>query len=515
MKKIIFTMTFAILFVASQLFGQGLLLESTIHGELANGDEINVLAGPNTTQELELIIHVKNNSDAEKLVKVAFEITDQVTNSTHTFCWAGGCLPPEITEANATMDPQEMLEMSGHYNMLHEGEFLYGTTTVKYTFTELEEGKDNRPIVITVNYIVNMGFEERAIALLTPNDLPVQHDEEYLLQGNTSESMLVSHFKVKNNTNENINVLVKRERIELLYPAIDSFCWGSCYDPSVDVSPRALTINAGASLDNDFSGDYEHHNAIGESKIKYTFFLANNPYNATSVYVIYKVEENTANSISLMSNGIDVTNQELTVNGTPSDSELISTIKVKNMLDTEQEILISKEIISTNADFENTFTFAGDDFPSTIEETPFPYVLAGGSETEFSGHLLPNNIAGEAVIKYSFWNKDNADEKFFVTVNYIVKSDGINEYEQVFETLKAYPIPTDNILNIDYKFKQEDINARIVILNILGETIYTQKMNVNNEQISINTSNLENGMYFYSILNGNQNIISKKFIVSH
>ncbi len=386
MKKTLFTTAFMLILMGSQVFSQGFSLVSKLHGELGDGAEINVLAGPNTINELALEIEVKNNTDEVKNVRVLFEAISQMPNSELTFCWGGGCLPPEVTEtAGADIAPNEHMDFSGHYKMIYEFEPIYGSSQVKYTFENTNDV--SKPITITVNYIVNEGFEERAITLFSQDGIELlENDQEFVIESKVSEAdeFLVSKFNVKNNTDANIDVMVRRERIDLLPTAEDSFCWGTCFPPNIDVSNRPLTIEANSILENQFTGDYAHKGTVGESIIRYTFYLENNLYNSTSVKVIYKI-------------------------------------------------------------------------------TP----------------------------------------------------DGIDEYSQVFESLKTYPIPAKDMLNIDYKFKKENINANVVILNILGETIYNQEITNNEGQIKINTSNLENGMYFYSIFVDNKSSVTKKFIVSH
>lgn len=73
-----------------------------------------------------------------------------------------------------------------------------------------------------------------------------------------------------------------------------------------------------------------------------------------------------------------------------------------------------------------------------------------------------------------------------------VTSLSVNEFD--INALTVYPIPTRNILNIEYK---TDINT-IEIYNLLGEKVYVKNSNTKN--IKLNISNLSSGLYVVKLL---------------
>jgi hypothetical protein len=80
---------------------------------------------------------------------------------------------------------------------------------------------------------------------------------------------------------------------------------------------------------------------------------------------------------------------------------------------------------------------------------------------------------------------------------------GINELEQ---DVKVYPNPAQNMIVIQSDKETEEIT----IVNQLGQTVYNVKTNQN--QVVLNTSNYENGVYFIKI-KINQSMITKKITI--
>ena len=97
---------------------------------------------------------------------------------------------------------------------------------------------------------------------------------------------MVQEMQLRNNTNSAIDVMIKREVVKIVDGTQNSFCWGTCYDPSVDVSPRPQNLAAGAVsdggllsfhqlLDVTYSSDPSNF-AVGTSIVKYYAYPADN-----------------------------------------------------------------------------------------------------------------------------------------------------------------------------------------------------------------------------------------------
>ena len=104
--------------------------------------------------------------------------------------------------------------------------------------------------------------------------------------GNTDASIIYSYINLVNLTNSTSNIKVLRRTISTVSGSLNSFCWGQCYDATIDTSLRILPILA-HDTSFDFAGEYEPHLHRGTTTVSYVFFNVNNPSDTISVTVNY------------------------------------------------------------------------------------------------------------------------------------------------------------------------------------------------------------------------------------
>ena len=71
---------------------------------------------------------------------------------------------------------------------------------------------------------------------------------------------------------------------------------------------------------------------------------------------------------------------------------------------------------------------------------------------------------------------------------------------QQLVALSNYPNPFNNSTIIDYEIWQNYTNAELRITNVLGQTLFTQKLNKPIDKIQVDGGALSNGIYYYSII---------------
>lgn len=78
----------------------------------------------------------------------------------------------------------------------------------------------------------------------------------------------------------------------------------------------------------------------------------------------------------------------------------------------------------------------------------------------------------------------------------------------------SYPNPANNELIVDYTLT--NVQAPVLsVYNLIGAKVASYTLNPVNGKLAINTSNLDNGMYFYTIEEQNQRVFIQKFNVVH
>jgi len=112
----------------------------------------------------------------------------------------------------------------------------------------------------------------------------------------------------------------------------------------------------------------------------------------------------------------------------------------------------------------------------------------------------------------AMWNNDSGDDNvwnyinYFGTIKLVTELSGINE-DYAKTVLNVYPNPVNDVLNIQAKEMQ-----KLSIMNIVGQQVLS--MNNVNDQVSIDVSQLNPGIYFVIIENkkgikGTQRIVVK------
>ncbi len=146
----------------------------------------------------------------------------------------------------------------------------------------------------------------------------------------------------------------------------------------------------------------------------------------------------------------------------------------------------------------------------------FPLTLAGNASQNFTVQFLPT-AAGNRTAKINV-NSDDADEN---TYDFVVEGKGaidvgIMSKDKSATFVNLYPNPTKDeaIVTINLEKSQ---HVLISVVDLLGKTIGTaveKDLNSGDNQVSINTSDLKNGVYFVQVTAGEkENKI--KMIVKH
>ena len=63
-----------------------------------------------------------------------------------------------------------------------------------------------------------------------------------------------------------------------------------------------------------------------------------------------------------------------------------------------------------------------------------------------------------------------------------------------------YPNPASDMVNLNYDFPLEVKVAEVKIMNVLGSVVSEQNIDTRSNQASIDISNINDGIYFYTIL---------------
>jgi hypothetical protein len=114
-----------------------------------------------------------------------------------------------------------------------------------------------------------------------------------------------------------------------------------------------------------------------------------------------------------------------------------------------------------------------------------------------------------------FSNKDNPRDVFILEAVYnVTNGDDSGEVNHRDISLgSVYPNPSTSVAQIDYELKNPNAHARIVVNSFIGNPVYDFLLNPSQNTLVINVGDLNPGVYFYTLIVDNKNIVTKKLVV--
>lgn len=222
--------------------------------------------------------------------------------------------------------------------------------------------------------------------------------------------------------------------------------------------------------------------------------------------------------------GADLNNTTITVSGVPSDNDLDFPLSVINTSSQAYAVKCRRTEVDVLAGTSNTTCWVL--CPPYVNAADYPVMVIGQNGVEyeenlqagdtalgFLAHYGPHNLDGCSLFKYEFF--DAADPNTALATIHVRFTHNVStsctasltELSNV--NFDLYPNPVNEQLNIEVDLN----NAEVKIVDMLGKTVFTQN-NVNTTT-KVDVSNLNNGIYFVSILKEGTVLKTEKLIVKH
>ncbi len=219
-------------------------------------------------------------------------------------------------------------------------------------------------------------------------------------------------------------------------------------------------------------------------------------------------------SLPTLGQGFEIVSLQESYKGTIGEM-IKAPIRFKNTSDKAITLIIRKvsdQIGSTQKNFlcldANCLDQRADDHIVKIE--------AGQTLSSVHVALDAGLVSGLSSVKYIVYNKSNPSQSIEFEVNFGVeeKAEKQSIYTSKYITLKdVYPNPVVDLALVDYKILNDNIKAKIIIHNILGnnqgEYVLTSAENL----LRIPADNLNAGIYFYTLYVNNEGVLTRKLIV--
>jgi hypothetical protein len=327
-------------------------------------------------------------------------------------------------------------------------------------------------------------------------------------------------LKVKNNTDIDLNVFVRRIVSNEVDSSSNGFCFGiQCYPVTVDTSVYATLITPG-STDLSFVGDYYPNIQPGFTSVTYEFYdnrSSSSPITAqvTVNYLVrsfglgLEIYDELNNNVT--DSTISIYSPDLTI------SSLDIPLKVRNNTSQDLNLFVRRIINSEVPLSSNAFCFGIQCYGTSIDTSVYETLITPGAmDISFLGDYYPNLQSGLTSLTYEFFDNRNGFGSITaqLTVNYLVSPLGLGTELKSFDISAAYPNPSSFSTSIEYSIPIGS-NGKIILRNLLGSVVREVSLEKSDGRAVINTSDLKDGLYFYSISLNNKIEVTRKLVIKH
>jgi len=231
-----------------------------------------------------------------------------------------------------------------------------------------------------------------------------------------------------------------------------------------------------------------------------------------TLLIVFAAVAVNAQSLQLKHNGQVIGNNDtISILVTPAKVTDNLYIEYANVSSSDLMFKVKKEELSMVSGAQTTFCIGGTCYAGTQSQDNFIY--EGDSVTIENEELVfhatyTTEQQGTSIVKYSFFNSDNAEDavSFFVVYNYTV---GVNTVAAA-NVMRAYPNPATSSVNIEYAAPYS--NTFLVIKNLTGSVVYKAKVE-GTGVLYVNLTNLNAGVYIYGLECGGRMQQTKKLVV--
>jgi len=212
--------------------------------------------------------------------------------------------------------------------------------------------------------------------------------------------------------------------------------------------------------------------------------------------------------------GLDITNDTITVNGLVSDNEVYFYAHVKNTTSSSKTTVCKKTVVTTDGSNMNMFCFGTNCYNGTTSN--LVTIGAGVTDTTFDGYVFPSGVVGVTSVLYTFYNNQDMADSINVFVRYNLVDASAVSLGNLNTTYlnKPFPLPANDFVKFDYRLGQGDI-AAVVFYDILGTEVGRYFLSSGLNQIKINTSELKTGVFIYALIVNGKKTKMGRIMIRH
>jgi hypothetical protein len=219
-------------------------------------------------------------------------------------------------------------------------------------------------------------------------------------------------------------------------------------------------------------------------------------------------------SSGVLAQGFEVTSLQDSYNGFIGEA-IKAPLRLKNTSDKAITLIIRNVDAQIGSSQRNYFCLDNNCLDHKVEDF-IVKIEPGQVMNNFQVVLEAGLVSGESSLRYVAFNKYNPGQVVEFDLNFIVeeKPEKQNLYSSRFITLHdVYPNPVVDQAVVDYKMNNDQVKAKIVVHNILGNVVGEYSLPSSENFVRVRTDDLSAGIYFYTLYVENEGVITRKLIV--
>ena len=212
---------------------------------------------------------------------------------------------------------------------------------------------------------------------------------------------------------------------------------------------------------------------------------------------------------------LTATNATTPVAGDVLNSDLDATVTIHNNSSVALDVMVERTV-NTLATGQASYFCWDQCYGETTSTSDSPMNIAANSPIYvFHGHLRPYGYAGQSSVTYNFYDQNAPSNSVSVTFVYDITTGIQNPGVSIVNHLsEASPNPANNLASISYNTAGKT-DARIVVYNLLGKAVKEIKLNEKQGALVLVTSDLGQGIYYYSLVAADKMLATRKLVVAH
>lgn len=197
------------------------------------------------------------------------------------------------------------------------------------------------------------------------------------------------------------------------------------------------------------------------------------------------------------------------------DTTITVPLYITNTTGNAVDINVERSVTSNIGGSTNYFCWGVNCYdPATSVSANAQTIESGATDQTFKAYL-ESSSEGVFTATYTFQNANDIFDEIEVTITVNITPTGVAELSLDQKRVNVYPNPANEIVNLDYSSMSGLNNPNIVVYDIVGNLIYTDRVDPFVKLSTVELSRFEDGYYLVSLVDNGKVLDTHRLVVNH